>query len=139
MWKSWPLKFKATWLTCTSTMWSSFSFCSSGGIGKFEPTFPDNSALTGPSFSSYIARKKKANKNCFIKQFWNNIKDHLFLYFTTKTVSCTHLTLITFVHTFTIHLPAFPSLPLHLKCTLSSRTSSDFFISPLVPPSSTMC
>ena len=60
--KGTALKIKATRLTCTSTRsLSSFTLGSSGGTGKFELTFPGNSAPAGPSLSSCIVTNKKAN------------------------------------------------------------------------------
>lgn len=53
------LKTKATQLTCTSTIVSSFNLFSSGGIGKSELGFPDNSAFTGTFLSFCKAIRKK--------------------------------------------------------------------------------
>lgn len=84
--------------------------------------------------------KRLTDKNCFTKQPWSNIKDHLLLYFTTQTLSCTHLTRITFIclHVI-IYIPAFPSLPLQLICTLNEVTNLIWLLNKHFKPTTPMC
>ena len=141
-------KIKAINLTCTFTMQSSFNLFSSGGTGELEPTFPDNSALTGPPLSSYVATKKKPTDK-IVSQ--NSPEAILRLsFYTTKTLYCDFNN---FVSMLIVYLHALLSLLLHFKCILRVYTSGivmsiaafqiyttfHFLISTLVLSPSTVC
>lgn len=121
---------------------------SSGGTGKLEPTFPDNSALTGPPLSSYIATKKRPTDETASQNSPEAILRQSF--YTTKTLDCDFNN---FVSMLIVFLHVLLSLLLHFKCILHVYTSGivmsiaafqtyttfDFLIRTLVLPPSTVC